>query len=67
MGKLNFVVKILDFRMTIPKIQNTIIFKLITKFPKIKLIGKKPKARFINEAELIEKFSFLRLVKLFNI
>tara|TARA_Y100000590_G_C15056189_1_gene764560 strand:+ start:67 stop:273 length:207 start_codon:yes stop_codon:yes gene_type:complete len=35
--------KIFDFKCNKPKIQNITKFKLVTKFPKIKLIGKKPK------------------------
>ena len=40
-----------------PKQQNIKIFKLIMKFPKIKLIGKKAKTKFVNALELVVIFS----------
>ena len=40
---------------------------LIIKFPKIKLIGKKAKTRFINKIESIEKFFLFKFVTFFNI
>ena len=67
MGKLNLVVKIFDRKRKIPKTQNNIRLMLIIRFPKIKLIGKKAKTRFINKIELIENFSLFKFVTLFNI
>ena len=50
-----------------PKAQNNIRLALVTKFPKMKLIGKKPKTRFINKKESVEKFFLFKFVILFNI
>tara|TARA_B100000427_G_C15055724_1_gene397596 strand:- start:355 stop:513 length:159 start_codon:yes stop_codon:yes gene_type:complete len=38
-----------------PKIHNNIRFKFIIKFPKIKLIGRNAKIRFVYEIDLILK------------
>ena len=65
--RLNLVVKILDLKCKIPKQQNSKVFILVIKFPKIKLIGKKAKTRFINKIESIENFFLFKLVILFNI
>ena len=35
---------------------------LVIKFPKIKLIGKKAKTRFINKIESMEKFFLLKIL-----
>ena len=40
---------------------------LVIRFPKMKLIGKKPKTRFINKIESLEKLFLFKLVKFFNI
>ena len=50
--KSSFVSKILDLKWKIPNKQNSITFILIIAFPKIKLIGKKLKTRFVNKTEL---------------
>jgi len=47
--RLNLVVKILDLKCKIPKQQNSKVFILVIKFPKIKLIGKKAKTIFVNK------------------
>ena len=65
--KLNLVVKIFDRKRKIPKTQNNIRLMLIIRFPKIKLIGKKAKTRFINKIESIGKFFLSKFVKFFNI
>ena len=65
--KLNLVVKIFDFKWKIPKTQNNIRLRLIIKFPRMILIGKKAKTRFINKIESIEKFFLFKFVKFFNI
>ena len=57
-GRLNLVVKILDLKCKIPKQQNSKVFILVIKFPKIKLIGKKAKTIFVNKTELIGCFFF---------
>ena len=60
--RLNLVVKILDLKCKIPKQQNSKIFILVIKFPKIKLIGKKAKTRFVNKIGLMLKFILLRFI-----
>ena len=66
-GKLNLVVKIFDRKRKIPKTQNNIRLMLVIRFPKMKLIGKKPKTRFINKIESKEKLFLFKFVKFFNI
>ena len=51
---LNF--KIFDLKLKIPNKQNNKKFIFIIKFPKIKLIGKKPKTMFVSKTGLIFKF-----------
>ena len=65
--RLYLVVKIFDLKWKIPKIQNNTRLRLIIKFPKIKLIGKKAKVRFINKTESIENFFLFKFITLFNI
>ena len=60
-GKLNFVSKIFDLKRKIPKKQKSKIFIFVIKFPKIKLIGKKPKVRFVKSVGFIFIF-FLVLI-----
>jgi len=60
--KSSFVVKILDPKLKMPKMHNNTRFKFITKFPKIKLIGKKAKTRFINEIDFISKIFLFRTI-----
>ena len=67
MERLNLVFKIFDLKWKIPKTQNNTKLMFVIKFPKIKLIGKKPKTRFINKIESIEKFFLFKLVTFFNI
>ena len=64
--KSNLVVKIFDLKWKIPKIQNNTRLMFVIRFPKIKLIGKKPKIMFVNRVGLILKF-FLYKVILFLI
>ncbi len=47
-GKLNFVSKIFDLKRKIPKKQKSKIFIFVIKFPKIKLIGKRPRIMLVN-------------------
>ena len=61
-GRLNLVVKILDLKCKIPKQQNSKVFILVIKFPKIKLIGKKAKTIFVNKTELILKFFLYKII-----
>ena len=60
--RLNLVVKILDLKCKIPKQQNSKIFILVIKFPKIKLIGKKAKTIFVNKIGLILKFFLCKII-----
>ena len=60
--KFNFVFKILDRNWKIPKQQNNNTFRFIIKFPKIKLIGKNAKTKFINLDDTI-KFFLIRLLE----
>ena len=53
MERSNLVVKIFDFKWKIPKQQNSTRLIFVIKFPRIKLIGKKAKTRFVNKIELI--------------
>ena len=61
-GRLNLVVKILDLKCKIPKQQNSKIFILVIKFPKIKLIGKKAKTIFVNKTELMLKIFLYKVI-----
>ena len=61
-GRLNLVVKILDLKCKIPKQQNSKVFILVIKFPKIKLIGKKAKTIFINKTGLMLKFFLYKII-----
>ena len=65
MGRLNLIFKIFDFKLKIPKTQNNIILTLVRKFPKMKLIGKKAKTKFINKIESMEKFFFIKVSDIF--
>ena len=60
--KSNLRDRILDFKWKIPKQQNNKILIFIIKFPKIKLIGKKPKTIFVNKTELKLNFFSLRII-----
>ena len=61
-GRLNLVVKILDLKWKIPKQQNSKVFILVIKFPKIKLIGKKAKTIFVNKMGLVIKFFLYKII-----
>ena len=65
MGRLNLIFKIFDFKLKIPKTQNNIILTLVRKFPKMKLIGKKAKTKFINKIESMVKFFFIKVSDIF--
>ena len=65
--KLNLVVKIFDRKRKIPKTQNNIRLMLITRFPIIKLIGKKAKTKFVNKTKSIENFFLFTFATFFNI
>ena len=60
--RLNLVVKILDLKCKIPKQQNSKVFILVMKFPRIKLIGKKAKTIFVNKTKLILKFFLYEII-----
>ena len=60
--RLNLVVKILDLKWKIPKQQNSKVFILVIKFPKIKLIGKKAKTIFVNKTRLMLKFFLYKII-----
>ena len=60
--RLNLVVKILDLKCKIPKQQNSKVFILVIKFPKIKLIGKKAKTIFVNKTRLMLKFFLYKVI-----
>ena len=60
--RLNLVVKILDLKCKIPKQQNSKVFILVIKFPKIKLIGKNAKTRLVNKTGLMLKFFLLKII-----
>jgi len=60
--RLNLVVKILDLKFQIPKQQNSKVFILVIKFPKIKLIGKKAKTIFVNKTRLMLKFFLYKII-----
>jgi hypothetical protein len=61
-GILSLFNKIFDFNWYNPRIQNNKKLRLIIKFPRIKLIGKKEKTIFINELELSDKFSLEKAI-----
>ena len=60
--RLNLVVKILDLKCKIPKQQNSKVFILVIKFPKIKLIGKKAKTIFVNNTGLMLKIFLYKVI-----
>ena len=51
--KSNLSVINFDFKLKIPKQQNKTRFKFMAKFPKIKLIGKRPNTKFVTENKFI--------------
>ena len=60
--KSNLTFKIFDFKWKIPRAQNIKRLRLVLGFPKIKLIGKKLKTRFVNFDDTI-KFFLIRLLE----
>tara|TARA_Y100001960_G_C14244012_1_gene619655 strand:+ start:388 stop:633 length:246 start_codon:yes stop_codon:yes gene_type:complete len=48
-AKSNSIFKIFDFKLRIPKKQNNKILRLVLGFPRIKLIGKVTKNKFVRK------------------
>ena len=60
----NLIFKISDFRRNIPSKQRNILLMLVIRFPKIKLIGIKQKARFTSKVELVLKFILFSIISI---
>ena len=66
-GKLSLLIKIFDLKFKIPRQQNNKKLRLVIKFPRIKLIGKKEKTILINKLELRAKFPLAKAILTFYI